>query len=278
MIRSKNAFFAAILLVLGGCSAQGGGEEGRTPSGRPIALTYPYLTGEEEKWEDREQLAERTAAAYVKLVPLAEASPNEAVGFDRESARVTDDGLQPGSGVVLSADGLILTVAHVARAEGRSVRVILRDGRRLRGRVVAADPDRELALVQTAPIPGARPLPLGRSGSLERDAWTLAVGSPRLAWGVVSVGKVRSANIGERLSDGRWSFENAIEIGMLVETGHSGGPLVDAQKALIGIVAFREQGDTTVQPYRAPRIAYAVPVDDIRRWLRMRGVDLPDPD
>ena len=96
----------------------------------------------------------------------------------------------------------------------------------------------------------------------------LAVGSPRRIWGVVTVGIVRLANIGERLDYGPWGFANAIEMSMLVQSGHSGGPVVDARGRVVGMVASYELGDTTKWPYRSPRIAYAVPVADIRRWLK----------
>ena len=74
-------------------------------------------------------------------------------------------------------------------------------------------------------------------------------------------------NIGERLDYGTWGFDNAVEIGFEVETGHSGGPVVNAKGELIGMVAGYELGDTTKPVYRSPRIAYVVPSNDIKQWL-----------
>lgn len=84
---------------------------------------------------------------------------------------------------------------------------------------------------------------------------------------MVSVGRIRVPNIGEWLDDGNWCFDNAIEIAREVESGHSGGPVVNARGELIGMVAGYELGDTTKPEYRSPRITYIVPSNDIRKWL-----------
>ncbi|MCW5774550.1 MAG: serine protease, partial [Rhodospirillaceae bacterium] len=125
----------------------------------------------------------------------------------------------------------------------------------------------ELAVIKTAPLPEAVPIPLGDSRALRKGDPALAIGSPKRVWGVVTVGRIRSPNIGERLDYGNWGFDNAVEIGMEVESGHSGGPVVDAKGRLIGMVAGYELGDTTKPAYRSPRITYAVPVNAIKNWL-----------
>jgi S1-C subfamily serine protease len=255
-----------LLTMLAACAGRDG--DSRTPAtadgamrpGGPAALSYPYLNGSEQEFQGHRALAERVAAGYVKVVPLSQPGSD---GFGGGAP------LQPGSGIVLDPAGWVLTAGHVGRARGWPVRIVLRNGARIRGQVIAVARDMDLALVRTGPLPGTVALTAGRSKNLKRGDWALAIGSPKLAWGVVSLGRIRVGNIGERLhGGGPWSFANGIEIGMLVETGHSGGPLVDAEGRLIGMIAAREAADTRTWPPKVPRIAYAVPIEDIMAWLK----------
>ena len=175
--------------------------------------------------------------------------------------------LHTGSGILLNRDGYILTAAHIARGPEFGVRVRLWDGRTLPGEVVKVSAKQELAIVKTSPLPDAEPLAFADSRTVRKGDPVLALGSPRRVWGVVSVGRVRVPNIGERLDYGDWGFDNAIEAAMEVESGHSGGPVVNAKGELIGMVAGYELGDTTKPQYRSPRIAYGVPANDIKKWL-----------
>lgn len=231
-------------------AAGGAGAEG--------ALSYPYLDGSEASFPAYRRVAARAARGYVMVTLLARPDP------------VTREGggeLHTGSGIVLNRDGYILTAAHIARGPQFAVRVRLADGRTLPAEVMKVSAKQELAVLRTAPLPDAEPLAFADSRRVRSGDPALALGSPRRVWGVVSVGRVRVPNIGERLDYGNWGFDNAIEIGMEVESGHSGGPVVNARGELIGMVAGYELGDTTKPQYRSPRIAYVVPANDIRKWL-----------
>ncbi len=239
------AGFLALAIAAGQAGAQG-------------ALSYPYLDGSEAGFPAFRRVAERAARGYVMVTLLARPDP------------VTREGggeLHTGSGIILNRDGYILTAAHIARGPEFAVRIRLADGRTLPAEVVKVSPKQELAVLRTAPLPDAEPLAFADTRQLRRGDPALALGSPRRVWGVVSVGRVRVPNIGERLDYGNWGFDNAIEIGMEVESGHSGGPVVNARGELIGMVAGYELGDTTKPQYRSPRITYVVPANDIRKWL-----------
>jgi S1-C subfamily serine protease len=237
------------IVVLAGAAA-GAGAQG--------ALSYPYLDGTEAGFPAFRKMAERAARGYVMVTLLARPDP------------VTREGggeLHTGSGIVLNRDGYILTAAHIARGPEFAVRVRLADGRILPAEVVKVSAKQELAVLRTAPLPDAEPLVFADSHQVRKGEPALALGSPRRVWGVVSVGRVRVPNIGERLDYGAWGFDNAIEVAMEVESGHSGGPVVNGKGELIGMVAGYELGDTTKPQYRSPRIAYVVPSNDIKRWL-----------
>jgi S1-C subfamily serine protease len=236
---------AALTMAGGGAAAEG-------------ALSYPYLDGSESGFPTYRRVAERAARGYVMVTLIAKPDA------------VTREGggeLHTGSGIVLNRDGFILTAAHIARGPEFAVRVRLADGRTLPAEVVKVSAKQELAIVKTGPLPEAEPLVFADSRQVKKGEPALALGSPRRVWGVVSIGRVRVPNIGERLDYGNWGFDNAIEVGMEVESGHSGGPVVNAKGELIGMVAGYELGDTTKPQYRSPRIAYVVPANDIKKWL-----------
>lgn len=227
-------------------------------AGAQGALSYPYLDGAEAAFPAYRKVAERVARGYVMVTLLSKPDP---------ATREGGGELHTGSGIVLNRDGYILTAAHIARGPEFAVRVRLADGRTLPAEVVKVSAKQELAVLRTSPLPDAEPIVFADSRFVKRGDAALALGSPRRVWGVVSVGRVRVPNIGERLDYGNWGFDNAIEIGMEVESGHSGGPVVNAKGELIGMVAGYELGDTTKPQYRSPRITYAVPANDIKKWL-----------
>ncbi len=244
--------FAALAALIG---AAAGGAARATAEG---LLSFPYLDGSEAAFPAFRTVAERAARGYVMVTLLARPDPVSREGGGE---------LHTGSGIVLNRDGYILTAAHIARGSEFAVRIRFADGRTLPGEIVKVSAKEELALIKTAPLPDAVPFAFADSRSLKKGDPALALGSPRRLWGVVSVGRIRVPNIGERLDYGTWGFDNAIEIALEVESGHSGGPVVNAKGELIGMVAGYELGDTTKPVYRSPRITYVVPSNDIKKWL-----------
>ena len=244
-----------ILIIAAGC--QPSDVSTRKPAAGTI--TFPYLDPAEAKALPRyDPLARQLGRSYVKLTLLAPPSaPGGASGGD----------LHTGSGIILDNQGHIITAAHIARGLKYRLRVELRSGQRFIARVIRIDPKKELALLKAPKLPGLQPVPFAPNASTRKGDPVLAVGSPKRTWGVATLGIIRSPNINERLDYGPWGFANAIEVSMLVQSGHSGGPVIDAQGRLIGMVASYELGDTTKWPYRSPKITYVVPVADIRRWL-----------
>jgi S1-C subfamily serine protease len=244
------------LLALAGCTA-GPSEPAARP---PITLSYPYLTPEESRIVGFHALAERVAPGYVELTILAAGgmAPGETRGV-----------IHVASGILVDAEGHILTAAHIARGTDQYARVRLMDGTVRDARILNVAPMRELALLQMTPAPGLRPATLG-DGALARGDFVMAIGSPGGRAGVVSLGTVRLPDIKARLDYNEWGFDHAVEMSMEVESGHSGGPVFDHDGRVVGMIAAYELGDTTKTPYLSPRIAYAVPVADMRRYLQER--------
>jgi len=132
-----------------------------------------------------------------------------------------------GSGIIWSAEGVILTNAHVAR--GSSAQVELWDGRRLEARVTSRDPRRDLAALRIAAtnLEAAQP---GDSSSLRPGEVVIAVGSPLGFAGALSSGVVHS--IGPLPGMGRQDW---IRADVQLAPGNSGGPLSNAQGRVVGI-------------------------------------------
>jgi S1-C subfamily serine protease len=133
-----------------------------------------------------------------------------------------------GSGFFVNAEGLILTNAHVVRGR-QKVEVVLHDGRRVEGAVVElGENDTDVALVQV-PLKGTPTMPQGGVSDVRVGSWVAAVGHGRGAVWTFNTGMV--SNI---YTDGaeRPVFQTQIPL----NPGNSGGPIVDRQGRVIGIV------------------------------------------
>ncbi|MGA2721023.1 MAG: trypsin-like peptidase domain-containing protein [Bryobacteraceae bacterium] len=132
-----------------------------------------------------------------------------------------------GSGVVWSADGLILTNAHVAAAP--TARVVLWDGRSFDARLVARDPRRDLATLRV-PAEGLEAATPGDSAALRSGELVMAIGSPLGFAGALSTGVVHSIGALPGMGRQRW-----IRADVRLAPGNSGGPLANAQGQVVGI-------------------------------------------
>ncbi|AFZ48460.1 HtrA2 peptidase [Cyanobacterium stanieri PCC 7202] len=156
-----------------------------------------------------------------------------------------------GSGFIISADGKILTNAHVV--EGASeVSVNLMDGRVLQGRVLGSDALTDLAVIQVDAdnLPVAR---LGNSDDLIIGEWAIAIGNPlgldnTVTTGIISATGRSSAQIG--VGDKRLDF---IQTDAAINPGNSGGPLLNAQGEVVAI--------NTAIIRNAQGLGFAIPIN-----------------
>ena len=135
-----------------------------------------------------------------------------------------------GSGVIVSADGYIITNDHVV-AEAVDVDVLLSDRRQFKGRVVATDPKTDVAVVKIEAT-GLPVVPWGDSSHLAVGDFILAIGNPlglnqTVTFGIVSA--VGRADVG--VAD----FEDFIQMDASINPGNSGGALVNIKGELVGI-------------------------------------------
>jgi serine protease Do len=151
--------------------------------------------------------------------------------------------------VVWSAEGLIVTNAHVARSSRNEVE--LWDGRRLEARIANYDPRRDLALLEV----GARDLSAampGDSGALRPGELAIAIGSPLGFSGALTTGVIHS--VGPVAGMGR---KNWVQATVRLAPGNSGGPLANANGEVVGINTAIVNG-----------LGLAVPSRDVAAFLR----------
>jgi serine protease DegQ len=135
-----------------------------------------------------------------------------------------------GSGVIVSANGYILTNHHVVDAADE-IQVALADGQTLPARVIGADPETDLAVLKI----DADKLPaitFAQPDSLKIGDWVLAVGNPFGVGQTVTAGIVSALG---RTHLGINTFENFIQTDAAINPGNSGGALVDAAGNLVGV-------------------------------------------
>jgi Do/DeqQ family serine protease len=156
-----------------------------------------------------------------------------------------------GSGFVFSADGKILTNAHVIDGAD-TVTVTFKDGRSLEGRVLGRDPLTDVAVIQVdaenLPV-----LPLGDSERLQAGEWAIAIGNPlgldnTVTTGIISGTGRSSSQIG--VPDKRVNF---IQTDAAINPGNSGGPLLNQNGEVIGI--------NTAIIRNAQGLGFAIPIN-----------------
>ncbi len=146
----------------------------------------------------------------------------------------TPQQLQPqvsqGSGFVVTADGYIMTNAHVVQ-DAKKIAVILNDGRELEATLVGTDPRTDVAVVkvEASDLPT---LTFADSDEVEVGEWAVAIGSPFQLEASVTIGVVSAKGRQNlRITD----FEDFIQTDAAINPGNSGGPLINLDGEVIGI-------------------------------------------
>ncbi|ATQ76343.1 serine peptidase [Massilia violaceinigra] len=157
-----------------------------------------------------------------------------------------------GSGFLISADGFVLTNAHVVDGADE-VLVTLTDRREFKARVLGSDKRSDVALLKL----DAQQLPsltIGDSGKIRVGEWVIAIGSPFNLNNTVTAGIIsaKSRDTGD--------FLPLIQSDVAVNPGNSGGPLINMRGEVIGI---NSQIATLSGGYNG--ISFAVPIDEVMR-------------
>jgi serine protease Do len=164
-----------------------------------------------------------------------------------------------GSGVVVSADGLVLTAAHVIGRPGREATIELPDGRRLLGTTLGADHNADAGMVRIDNPPTDLPFtPIAEDDALEPGAWVVTTGQP----GGLIEGRAPPVRLGRVL----FRDDELLCTDCKLVGGDSGGPLFNMRGEVVGI--HSSIGPSLTHNFHVPISAFN------RDWKRLLASDL----
>ncbi|WP_314254128.1 S1C family serine protease [Streptomyces sp. DSM 40907] len=208
----------------------------------------------------------------------------------------TGSGQGTGSGIVLTADGEIVTNNHVVSGAAE-IQVTMSDGKKYPAKIVGTDPDKDLALIKLQGASGLKPATLGDSGGVKVGDQVVAIGSPDGLTGTVTSGIVSALNREVKVpkseqqapqsrqqgEDG-WPFSfggrqfngdtgsdttsyKALQTDASLNPGNSGGALVDMNGRIVGMPSAIYSPASGNSAAGSVGLGFAIPVDTIKADL-----------
>jgi len=181
------------------------------------------------------ETAEKVTPSIVQITVISKSKSNPHEGFEfffprNDMPRERQGG---GSGVIISADGYILTNNHVVEDATR-VTVSLLDKRKFTAKIIGTDPLTDLAVIKidAEDLPAAY---LGDSDKLKVGQWVMAIGNPMALTSTVTAGIVSALGRSIDIIRDSYRVEDFIQTDAAINPGNSGGALVDLKGAVIGI-------------------------------------------
>ena len=168
-----------------------------------------------------------------------------------------------GSGIVVTADGLILTNNHVVEG-AKSLTVTTEEGADIDATVVDTDPSRDIAVIR-ASGGGLSPATLGNSDQLQVGQTVMAIGSPlgefteSVTQGIVSA-LGRNITVTDESTGTQKELSGLIQTDAAINPGNSGGPLIDAAGQVVGMNTALSRG--------SEGIGFAIPIDVAKDMIR----------
>jgi serine protease Do len=171
-----------------------------------------------------------------------------------------------GSGVIIHADGWILTNHHVVE-KAKRIRVRLQNENVYEAEIVGSDARTDIALLRVKPRERLVAAPLGNSTALQIGEWVIAIGNPFGLSHTVTAGIVSAKGRQDVAPDGRQLDANFIQTDASINPGNSGGPLFNIRGEVIGInTAINSSGQG---------IGFAIPINMVKTLLpQLRGGEI----
>jgi Do/DeqQ family serine protease len=240
-------------------------------SGLSITAVKPILTSlsEQEGQVDLTYAAEQTvhAVVHVRTTTMITGQNNPIMEFFYgDSYNRSREIKGYGSGVIISADGYIITNNHVVD-NAEEVNVTLNDNREFKAQVVGRDASTDIALLKIK----ADNLPFikyGDSDQLKLGEWVLAVGNPFNLTSTVTAGIVSAKGRNLGIIDDQYKIESFIQTDAALNMGNSGGALVNTRGLLVGITSaiISPSGAYAGNSFAIPVNIVKKVIEDIRQY------------
>ncbi|RAV32154.1 S1C family serine protease [Corynebacterium heidelbergense] len=219
------------------------------------------------------------SSSFDRPLPAGDQRPPQAGSVEEVSSRVLPSvvsiqasglrGGAEGSGSILTSDGMIMTNNHVIGDAGSrgEINVTFNDGSTLPAKLVATDPQTDIAVIKAVGAKDLTPMALGNSDSLVVGETVVAVGSPLGLNATVTTGIVSAKNrpvqaTGE--GGGEASLIDAVQTDAAINPGNSGGALVNMRGELVGIptviATLGQEGQSG-----SIGLGFAIPVNQAQR-------------
>jgi S1-C subfamily serine protease len=257
-VRARTSAPAALvaLSLLAGCGGSGGNDHGSATA--PVKQPRPQV------------IVETSNDGFDAAKVYREAAPGVVT-----IRSIFDAGAAEGSGIVLDADGRLVTNAHVVTDEtagprkvAKAVYVEFPDRNVVHAKVLGFDPFADVALLEVDPEGlHLHPLELGSDEDLIVGQPVAAIGSPFGEQHSLSVGVISATDRSVK-SLTQFEIEGAIQTDASINPGNSGGPLLDAAAEVVGI---NQQIDT--ESGSNSGVGFAIPISAVKRSIAQLAAD-----
>lgn len=247
---------SAIAIVLGG-SGLALGWMGYQKSNTPITFLNSGTDGNSANFTEGSiaDIAEKVSKSVVSIVTSTKTKNYFGQSYNSSAA---------GTGIIVTEDGYILTNKHVINGADK-VTVVLDDGTTYENvKVVATDPLNDVAFLKIDDVSGLTPATLGDSKTISVGQQVIAIGNAlgqyqnTVTSGIIS-GTGRSVTASDESGYNTETLSDMIQTDAAINSGNSGGPLVNAAGEVIGI--------NTATSSAAENMGFAIPVSSVKGML-----------
>jgi putative serine protease PepD len=211
------------------------------------------------------EVYERDARGVVAIRATSSAAPRSLSPFGAEQGTQTDTG----TGIVLSTSGLIVTNDHVVERAGTiTVSLDGSSGQTRQASVIATDPSHDLALLKISPSGlTLHPLSLANSSATQVGDPAYAIGNPfGLNW-TLTTGVVSAVNRQIKAPD-EATISHVIQTDAALNPGNSGGPLINASGAVIGVNSQIASASTSGGQGGSTGVGFAISSNTVKTFLQ----------
>jgi hypothetical protein len=217
------------------------------PKDKPLAVPPAVLKPNPQGPDDLRAIEKQVQAVVAKVMPAV-------VGV-----RI---GPGQGSGVIISADGYVLTAGHVSGKPGRELHVVLQDGRSFKAKALGRNGSIDSGLLKITDKGTWPHVEMGKSDDVQRGQWVIAIGHP----GGFRKNRPPVVRLGRVLQAGRMFLRTDCSL----VGGDSGGPLFDMSGRVIGI--HSRIGGTMTTNIDVPIDTYRLTWDRLARGESWGGI------